>query len=136
MSELFGAVRRVMRAMGVLVLCAPHLVGGQETQGITPAEMLSLPEYCRARYGNDQALKGRWNAQMGTQHFLHVHHYCSGLNFMRRSSAAVDSAKRRYALEQAINEFGYVLRNWPPEFQLYAQAQQQQKMARTLLGKP
>lgn len=135
MNAQIDAARRFIQVAGLVAMFMPGMAEANETQGITAAEMMSLPEYCRARFGNDAALRERWNAQMGVGNFLHVHHYCSGLNFMRRASIAADAKKRRYPLQQAINEFDYVLRNWPPDFYLYTPAQQQKAMAQAMLGR-
>ena len=124
--------RLALLAIGV-GMCDPARSVNLDVAGITAEEMQTLPEYCRARYGNDQVLKARWDQQMGTKHFLHVHHYCSGLNFMRRAGMATDSQKRRIRLQTASNEFDYVLRNWPPDFYLYAPAKQQKALANAML---
>lgn len=135
MNVQIGAARRLIHAAGFVAAFVPVMVKASETRPISAAEIMALPEYCAARFGNDHALKERWNTQMGIQGFLHVHHYCSGLAYMRRASAVVDPQKRRYPLQQAINEFDYVLRNWAPSFYLYAPAQQQRAFAQAMLGR-
>lgn len=100
----------------------------------TMIEVMAMPDYCQAKMGNNQALHDEWRLRMGPNLFMHLHHYCHGLKHMRRASTASDAQKRRYQYERAIGEFDYVLRNWPSDFQLHAQAKQQQQMARTLLG--
>lgn len=120
---------------GFFAMFMPDVAEANETRPISAAEIAALPEYCGARFGNDPGLKERWNAQMGMQGFLHVHHYCSGLAYMRRASIAVDPKRKRYPLQQAINEFDYVLRHWPQDFYLRTHAQQQKSMAQTMLGR-
>lgn len=129
------AVRRFAHVAGFFAMFMPDMApAAGDTRPISQAEIMALPEYCAARFGNDHALKARWNAQMGEQGFLHVHHYCSGLAYLRRASTVVDMKKQRYPLQQAVNEFNYVLRHWPQDFYLRPMAQQQKDFAQALMG--
>jgi hypothetical protein len=118
-----------------LMLAAPA-ASAQEPHMPTQLELAQMPEYCQAKMGSNQALHEQWRVRMGPQHFVHLHHYCHGLKHLQRASLASDTQKRRHQYERASAEFDYVIRNWPPEFPLRAQALQQQKMARTMQGLP
>jgi hypothetical protein len=139
-SRLQLNVRRTARQLGFLIavlLARPTYAQAVnlDTAGITPQEMMMLPEYCRARYGSDQDLKDYWSKQLGAQMFLHVHHYCGGLNFMHRASLTTVPNQRRVRLQNAVNEFDYVLRNWPADFDLAIEAQRQKARAQAMLGR-
>lgn len=127
---------RLVAPLIVAALWLPFNASAQEPHMPTALELMSMPEYCQAKMGGNQSLHDAWRLRMGPNLFVHLHHFCHGLKHMRRAGVAVDSQKRRYQYERAIGEFDYVLRNWPPEFELYGQAQKQQKMARALLGRP
>lgn len=98
----------------------------------SPEEANYLPRYCWARI---QLLGGRdvnefeppvreevlkWRAVLGDGIFVHLHHYCGGLDRMRRYWLSVDRDGRqlgdtgqvtggqRMTLEAALDEFRYV----------------------------
>lgn len=82
------------------------------------AEMAALPEYCAAKFGegaNPEAAAA-WRSTMGGD-FIHIHHYCAGLNFMNRARRTF-SSKNNGALEAAVREIDYVLTNSSPGFYL------------------
>jgi hypothetical protein len=99
----------------------------------TEFELAMLPDYCRARLGNDEQARKAWLAKMG-QNWYHLHHYCSGLTSMRRAKSAVDAKKRSADLGFAVKEFNYVLKNWTTDFYLVKEAEQQRNLATTMLG--
>jgi tetratricopeptide (TPR) repeat protein len=98
----------------------------------SPDEFDYLPRYCWARMQilggkdvneldpmvRDEVLK--WRAVVGDGIFVHLHHYCGGLDRMRRYWLSVDRDGRqlsdtgqvtggqRMTLEAAISEFRYV----------------------------
>jgi tetratricopeptide (TPR) repeat protein len=59
----------------------------------------------------------RWQRLMGEENFVHIHHYCRGLEqtnqalFFERSKQGRDSR-----LKAALSEFDYVLRNVKADF--------------------
>lgn len=90
----------------------------------TDAELALLPPYCHARIkGNDNARK-LWQQRMGREGFLHMHHYCFGLNDLNRANMTFnDKNLRSYLINRGIGNFNYVLQHWPPDFPLRNQAQ-------------
>ena len=100
----------------------------------TAAEMATLPEYCRARIGQDGKLYEVWLKRMGHDKFLHVHHYCHGLVAMNRVSLVFEKRTRRDLLQKATQEFDYVIRNWPPDFYLTIDAKRRHSMAQLMLS--
>ncbi|WP_324780166.1 tetratricopeptide repeat protein [Thiobacillus sedimenti] len=84
------------------------------------AEMAVLPAYCAAKFGESQHPEAAkvWRASMGSD-FVHVHHYCAGLNFVNRASAMTSQNKdRRGTLEAAVRNFDYMLVHTHPDFYL------------------
>jgi len=95
----------------------------------TNVEMQLLPQYCYARfeYGvqRKHPVVKKWMSVFG-EDWLHVHHWCAGLNFLRRaeSSFGTDSAsisEKRGNTAAAQRNFQYMIVNvdatwplWPP----------------------
>ena len=102
---------------------------------VTDAELALLPQYCAARMGgnNTQAYKN-WSQRFGQKNFVHMHHYCIGLNSMNRASMEFDPKKKRFILQQARRNFEYVLRNWPRDFSLTPMAEMYRQQAEMMLG--
>jgi hypothetical protein len=88
----------------------------------TANEMRALPPYCEARMKGDAAAKKSWSQQMGPEIFMHVHHYCAGINFMNRSRVEMAPQKKNYYLQRASANFAYVISAWPPGHPLTAKA--------------
>jgi hypothetical protein len=102
----------------------------------TPSEIAMMPDYCQAKMGTNEALRQQWNQRMGPDKFLHLHHYCHGLKQMNRYKLTFDAQQRRFILQTAIGEFDYVVRNWPDDFYLKAEAKSQKAKAEARLLQP
>ena len=78
----------------------------------TEQELKSLPPYCTARLSmskplaNEEQIK-RWQNILGDA-FLHIHHYCNGLNFLNRIHRAIGD--KNYLLGRALQNFQYMYR--------------------------
>lgn len=135
MTKIFDTFQNFVP--GPVILVASLGAAAQPPQHMpTTTEMMMLPEYCQAKFGSNQALSDQWRQRMGPEQYLHLHHYCHGLNYMRRATFANGRQDRRYALERAVNEFDYVLQRWPANFFLTPQARQQQNLAKSMLLGP
>jgi tetratricopeptide (TPR) repeat protein len=86
-----------------------------------------LPPYCKYTQlyrrnvpgGNDTAQIARWEAVMGGQNYLHMHHYCWGLSHTNWALYYTHTRRDRdRELQQSVVEFDYVLRNVAPDFGL------------------
>ena len=99
----------------------------------TPAEIALMPDYCQAKMGTNDEFRQLWNKRMGPDRFMHLHHYCHGLKQMNRYKIVFDAQQRRSILQTAVGEFDYVVRNWPDDFYLKAEAKTQKAMAESLL---
>lgn len=82
------------------------------------ADMASLPPYCAVKFneGKNPEAAATWRASMGGD-FIHIHHYCAGLNFLNHARGQF-SSKNTGTLEATVREFDYVLTNSSPGFYL------------------
>jgi len=101
-------------------LLYPSIASAVESYYITPAEMAKLPRYCYLKqvYGEDknhpeeQAIYD----MLGVD-YVHMHHYCWGLNYANRADSDWnDKVARSYRLQLAANNFNYVLAAATPGF--------------------
>ena len=102
----------------------------------TANELKALPPYCQARMKGDASAKKSWEQQMGPAIFMHVHHYCAGMNYMNRSRVEMDPRKRNYYLDRASANFNYVINAWPAGHPMTAQAKKWKMQADSLKSKP
>ena len=116
-----------------LCLAAAGPAAAQYQHGPTAAEMRELPDYCRAKLGGEPEQHDAWRTRMGPDTWLHVHHFCHGINYTRRALASPESQKRRERLLIAINEFDYVLQRWPAELPIAQEARRRRGFAQSLL---
>lgn len=83
-------------------------------------ELAILPAYCTAKF-NEETNPGpakMWRDSMGSG-FIHIHHYCAGLNFVNRARGMGSANKdRQGTLEAALRNFDYMLTNAPADFSL------------------
>lgn len=98
--------------LAMLLPVAPAMAEWAPTQ----AEMAALPAYCAARFDEKSDAFTSWKASMGGD-FIHVHHYCVGLNLLNRARRTF-SPKDNGTLEAAVREIDYVLTNSSPGFYL------------------
>lgn len=85
-------------------------------------ELESLPPFCNARLNGDESLQKLWSQKIGRDNFLHVHHFCFGLNLNRRALITFDKKQKRYYLERAVANFDYVLKHWPADSPMRSEA--------------
>lgn len=82
-------------------------------------EMLRMPAYCQVKWRSPPSSpewKG-WRDRIGSN-YLDIHHYCAGLNYVNRYWAAKNKKDRSYYLENAMNNFDYMVRAEKPDFAL------------------
>lgn len=99
----------------------------------TDIELQSLPIACQARLSGDAAIKKRWEQKIGTKNFLHLHHYCFGLNFTKRASTTFKKNDKQYYAKRAIVNFDYVLSNWSADSPLRPDAESGKREAELML---
>lgn len=104
-----------------VTVLAAILAGPVMAEGLRDYPKEGLPDYCRETYDGElgDPRLSRFNDVFGWENFQHMHHYCRGLNKVKRAadSAAVPSRREGY-YGDSISEFNYVLRNTRPDFVL------------------
>lgn len=101
----------------------------------TPAEIRMLPPYCAARLGSPGAANSAdiWKQRLGAGNYLHIHHYCYALNFMNRARTESNKNDRQHYLNNAMNNFDYVIKHWSPDFKLWISAKNYRSQVETML---
>ena len=88
-------------------------------------EVALLPRYCsytqgfreKVPGGNDSEELRRWQSQLGSDVFNHMHHYCWGLMKTNRGVLlARDAHVRESYLSDSLNEFEYIIARVPENF--------------------
>lgn len=100
-----------MPALALLLLLAAPSVRSQG-KDFTPGDLAMLPEVCTVRLRGADATKKLWSQRVGASNFLHIHHYCFGLYYMK-SQFALKKTERIGYLRSAAKEYYYVLHHWP-----------------------
>lgn len=95
--------------------------------GPTDRERLMLPEECRG----DAAKMKYYEQQLPG--LVGLNHYCYGMNFLNRARLSTDKTEKRFNLESAIGEFGYVFKHSAPNAQGLQQVQTQRDLAAAML---
>ena len=92
-----------------------------------PKLLAMLPPYCKYLQvyrenvpgGNDPAQIERWTRILGPQNYLHLHHYCWGLEDTSKGLYfSTNSRERTFEFAEAVREFDYVLARVTPDFAL------------------
>lgn len=99
------------------------------------AEMATLPPYCAARFEEGSPAFATWRASMGGD-FIHVHHYCAGLNFLNRSYGISSAKDRQGTLGGALRQFDYMLTHVQPGFSLRPEILLHRGITLSLLKRP
>jgi tetratricopeptide (TPR) repeat protein len=90
-------------------------------------QLALLPPYCKHTQifrenvlgGNDPHQIERWTSVLGAANFLHLHHYCAGLeNTNRALYSSSTNFDRNRELRTSLTEFDYVLARVSPDFAL------------------
>ncbi len=124
------------KAIGWTGLAALFAVpAAQAAWAPTAAEMAALPAYCGARFNEGSEAFKTWRSTMGGD-FIHIHHYCAGLNFLNRSYGMSSTKDRQGTLGGAVREFDYVLTHASPEFYLRAEILMNRGVAMSQLKRP
>lgn len=97
----------------------------------TQSELTTLPPYCAARFDERSAAFKNWKASMGPN-FIHIHHYCAGLNFLNRVRGSFSSG-RQDTLGAVVREFDYVLDHVSADFYLRPEILMNRGIALTML---
>lgn len=99
---------------------------GMQQAGAAPfapsaSEMAALPPLCKAKLSGDSADDKQYSGSIGPD-WLHIHHYCFGLNFANRYyKDSGNRAAQADDLKQALNNYDYVLDHATRDFWMRAE---------------
>jgi tetratricopeptide (TPR) repeat protein len=110
-SRAMSCFEKRVPALLAMLFTIPSALAGWAP---TPAEMAALPPFCTARFNEGSESFKSWSVTMGGD-FIHIHHYCAGLNFLNRARGSV-SSKNSDTLGAVVREFDYVLTHANPRF--------------------
>ena len=95
-----------------LIIPTGHLAAFPKTD----ADFALLPPYCKARSGKTTSTDAEnWKRRMGKA-WTHLHHYCSGLDYLNKANVAYDRETRIKLLNKALDGFSYMQKNARHEF--------------------
>lgn len=131
-----SVLSRLDMSCGVIILAGVMAAGNAHAVkpfAPTAREIKMLPSYCAARLGEDKNAQKLWRERLGRNIYDHIHHYCFGLNFMNRARFETSPQDRKHYLNNAINNFDYVIARWDPGFQLTVSAKNYKAQAQSML---
>lgn len=133
-----GIVMKLLQLLAATMLAAallPAMAAKEKPprERPSPEEIGSLPDYCQARFAGDEGVVKEWSRRLGVKQWLHIHHFCIGINQVNRASLTQNKRLRAYLLQSASSQFGYVLARWPPDFVLTIEAQDRKSEAEFML---
>ncbi len=108
-----------------------HAAGPKPTRP-SDAELLRLPPYCKAKISGSKEEVTMWEQRFGKEIFMHMHHFCFGLNELNRSRVDLDKGMRGYYAQRAVKEFEYVIHAWPAAHQMNLKARQYKMLAESM----
>lgn len=80
----------------------------------TDSDFLLLPPYCSARYGRGMPGQGeKWSRHFGRKSYVHLHHYCSALDFRNKANFSFNKKDKLALLKKAIKQHDYILQHVP-----------------------
>jgi tetratricopeptide (TPR) repeat protein len=77
-------------------------------------ELASLPPYCKEKILNKNREENlMWSNRFGEDSWIHMHHYCQGLNNINRYYRAQNARDKKYIIATAISNFNYMVDHLP-----------------------
>jgi hypothetical protein len=100
----------------------------------TEHEYATLPPYCREKIEKKNPAENKmWSDRFGANTWLHMHHYCQGLNDINRYYLENDRTRRNDLLFSAVNQFDYMVGHLPTDSILLADVYQNRGHAQLML---
>jgi len=121
------AMRNTFIAWPIALLAALHGPGAAAQSQFDPKQLAMLPPYCKYTQlyrqnvpgGNDPQQIERWASVLGQENFVHMHHYCLGLESANRALYFSSTKQDRdRELSTSVREFDYVVDRVAPDFAL------------------
>ena len=97
-----------------IIFASPFVEAYPKTQ----KDFSMLPKYCYARMRGTEAESAIWENRFGRKSYIHLHHYCSGLDYLNKANLTVDKKARTINLTKAIKQFNYIGQHAPTTFSL------------------
>jgi tetratricopeptide (TPR) repeat protein len=120
-------MRNTLMAWPIALLAALHGSSAWAQSQFDPKQLAMLPAYCKYTQlyrqnvpgGNDPQQIERWTSVFGQENFIHLHHYCLGLESANRALYFTSTKQDRdRELTTAVREFDYVVDRVAPDFAL------------------
>ncbi len=113
--------RKLSWGLAAIVVCA-HAGAAEKSYQPTAAELRRLPAFCQVKLTLPRSSPEwkAWHQQIG-ENFIDVHHYCVGINFVNRYWGARSTKDRGFYLQNALNNFDYMVKAEKPGFPLGAE---------------
>jgi hypothetical protein len=120
-------MRTALMAWPVALLAGLHASSAGAQSQFDPKQLAMLPPYCKHTQlyrqnvpgGNDPQQIERWTSVFGQENFIHMHHYCLGLESANRALYFTSTKQDRdRELTTAVREFDYVVDRVAPDFAL------------------
>jgi tetratricopeptide (TPR) repeat protein len=104
-----------------------------------------LPEWCKytmelpssaeekGAYGDPRGAP--WVAEFGQHRFMHLHHYCRGLDHLYQGARVVNEQEREFLFKEAVKECDYLLDRTDDTFVLKPEIYYKKGVALMTLGK-
>lgn len=127
MKTLYDKFRPARLAWPIALLAALASSSAAAQRQHDPKLFAMLPPYCKHTQvyrenvpgGSDAAQIERWTRILGAQNYLHLHHYCWGLeNTSQALYFSTTKQDREHQLAQSVKEFDYVIARVTPDFVL------------------
>ena len=101
------------------------------------AELATLPPYCKVKANHTTGAENMmWSDKFGADNWIHMHHYCYGLNYLiNRYYKERTKEDKSFMLSEAVNNFDYVIEHTKPGFILLPEVHYNRGKALRLLGR-
>lgn len=114
---------RVAQKLSLVVLLACYgstLVFAQTAMQGYPRddEIKMLPPLCLIKLRKEKSPEYQVAQETYGPDFMHVHHYCAGINFINRYYRATSSQDKRFVLQEAMGNLSYMVKHAQPDFVL------------------
>lgn len=91
----------------------------------TEQEYATLPPFCKEKIEKKNLAENKtWSDSFGANTWLHMHHYCQGLNDINRYYRASNAQQKKGFLSSAVGQFDYMTGHLPPDSVLLAEVYQ------------
>ena len=120
-------MRNTLMALPIALFAMLHASSAAAQSQFDPKQLAMLPPYCKYTQlyrqnvpgGNDPQQIERWTSVLGQENFIHMHHYCLGLESANRALYFTSTKQDRdRELTAAVREFDYVVDRVAPDFAL------------------